>query len=72
MKHFHGHRHFHMICGSDADALRLGLLLDEGTDVNAEGRHYGNALQAASAGGHEKVVQILVNAGAQHHCSMKV
>jgi hypothetical protein len=32
--------------------------------VNAQGGHYGNALQAASVEGHEKVVQMLLNAGA--------
>jgi hypothetical protein len=34
-------------------------LLDEGAEVNAQGGGYGNALQAASSRGHEKVVQIL-------------
>ena len=33
-------------------------------DINAQGGHYGNALQAASGNGHEKVVQMLVDAGA--------
>jgi ankyrin repeat protein len=28
------------------------LLLDHGTDVNAQGSHYGTALQAASTQGH--------------------
>ena len=40
-------------------------LLDARADVNAQGGKYGNALQAASYGGHEKVVQILMNAGAE-------
>ena len=35
-----------------------------GADVNAEGRYYGNALQAASAEGHEIVVQLLLQKGA--------
>jgi ankyrin repeat domain-containing protein 50 len=30
--------------------------------VNAQSKEYGNALQAASYGGHEKMVQILINA----------
>lgn len=35
------------------------MLLDRDADVNAQGGYYGNALQAASHQGHEKVVQIL-------------
>ena len=33
------------------------------TDVNAQGGHYGNALQAASWGGHEAVVRLLLDKG---------
>jgi hypothetical protein len=33
-------------------------------DVNAQGGYYGNALQAASVGGHERVVKMLLDAGA--------
>jgi hypothetical protein len=40
------------------------MLLDKGAEVNAHGGQYGNALQAASAGGHEQVVKMLLNAGA--------
>ncbi|KAI1561721.1 fibronectin type 3 and ankyrin repeat domain protein 1, partial [Pyrenophora tritici-repentis] len=40
------------------------LLLDKGADVNAQGGGYGNALQAASAGGHEQVVKTLLDKGA--------
>jgi len=40
------------------------LLLDKGADVNAQGGYYGNALQAASLGGHEAVVRLLVDKGA--------
>ena len=40
------------------------MLLDKGADVNAQGGEYGNALQAASAGGHEAVVRLLVDKGA--------
>jgi hypothetical protein len=35
------------------------MLLDKGAGVNAQGGRYGNALQAASAKGHETVVQTL-------------
>ena len=40
------------------------LLLSKGADVNAQGGEYGNALQAASDGGHEKVVELLLSKGA--------
>lgn len=33
--------------------------------MNAQGGRYGNALQAASVGGHEKVVRMLMDAGAE-------
>ncbi|USP74433.1 hypothetical protein yc1106_01707 [Curvularia clavata] len=38
--------------------------LEEGTDVNAQGGDYGNALQAASYRGHEQIVQLLLDNGA--------
>lgn len=41
-----------------------GLLLDKGADANAQGGRYGNALQAASARGHEQVVEMLLDKGA--------
>jgi ankyrin repeat protein len=40
------------------------LLLDKGARVNAQGGEYGNALQAASNGGHKQVVRMLLSAGA--------
>jgi len=40
------------------------LLLIKGADVNAQGGFYGNALQAASAGGHEQVVKTLLDENA--------
>jgi ankyrin repeat protein len=44
------------------------LLLDKGADVNApvnaQGGGYGNALQAASHTGHEAVVKLLLDKGA--------
>jgi hypothetical protein len=38
--------------------------LEDGADVNAQGGHYGNALQAASYGGHEQIVRLLLKKGA--------
>ncbi|KXJ84981.1 Pfs, NACHT and ankyrin domain protein [Microdochium bolleyi] len=35
-------------------------LLEKGADVNAQGGEYGNALQAASARGHEAIVRLLL------------
>jgi hypothetical protein len=37
------------------------MRVDEGADVHAQGGQNGNALQAASARGHEKVVRILLD-----------
>jgi hypothetical protein len=45
-------------------SLRLELLLSKGADVNAQGGQHGNALQAASLGGHDKVVELLLSKGA--------
>jgi ankyrin repeat protein len=39
------------------------LLLEKGADVNAQGG-YGNALQAASVGGHEGIMKLLLEKGA--------
>jgi adenosylmethionine-8-amino-7-oxononanoate aminotransferase len=39
------------------------MLVNAGADVHAQGGYHGNALYAASAGGHEKVVQMLVDLG---------
>jgi hypothetical protein len=52
-------------------ASRLGLfricsyLIEAKTEVNAQGGEHGNALQAASYGGHEGLVQLLLGAGAE-------
>ncbi|KAI1586661.1 ankyrin repeat domain containing protein [Pyrenophora tritici-repentis] len=40
------------------------MLLDKGANPNAQGGDYGNALQAASAGGNEQVVKMLLDKGA--------
>ena len=37
----------------------IGSFLREGADANAQGGVYGNALQAASNGGHDDLVQQL-------------
>ncbi|OQE32554.1 hypothetical protein PENFLA_c001G04688 [Penicillium flavigenum] len=39
------------------------LLLERGADANAQGRRYGNALQAACSGGHDKIAQMLLERG---------
>ena len=41
------------------------LLLEKGTEVNAQGGHYGNALQAAASRGHEGIVMQLLEKGAE-------
>ena len=40
------------------------MLVEKGADVNAQGGRYGNALQAASSGGHKETAQMLVEKGA--------
>jgi hypothetical protein len=40
------------------------LLLSKGADINAQGGRYGNALQAASEQGHDKIVELLLSKGA--------
>ncbi|WQF77432.1 Putative nucleoside phosphorylase domain, NACHT nucleoside triphosphatase [Colletotrichum destructivum] len=42
----------------------VSRLLSEQIDIEAQGGKYGNALQAASAMGHEAIVQMLLDAGA--------
>lgn len=41
-----------------------GILIDKGADVNAQGGHYGNTLQAASQGGQQDIVNLLQRRGA--------
>jgi hypothetical protein len=36
------------------------MLLERNAEVNAQAGHYGNALRAASSGGHEKIIQMLL------------
>ena len=40
------------------------MLLEKGAEVNAQGGEYGDALQAASLGGYEKVIEMLLEKGA--------
>ena len=40
-------------------------LLEKGAEVNAQGGYYGNALQAASYGGHVAIVKVLLEKGAE-------
>ena len=42
----------------------MKLVLEKGADVNAQGGLHGNALQAASLGGHEAIVKLLLEKGA--------
>jgi len=42
----------------------MNLLLEKGADVNAQGGHYGNALQAAASEGHGMIVNLLLEKGA--------
>ena len=35
------------------------MLLEQGADINAQGGHYGNALQAARHGGYHHIVKLL-------------
>ena len=43
----------------------MQLLLDKGAEVNAQGGRFGNALQAALEGGYKKIVQLLLDKGAE-------
>jgi hypothetical protein len=40
------------------------ILLEMGAEVNEQHGRYGNALQAVSYGGHEKIVELLLSKGA--------
>ncbi|PVH98341.1 hypothetical protein DM02DRAFT_485639, partial [Periconia macrospinosa] len=46
---------------SEAHFQIVQLLFKNGTDVNTQGRHYSNALQAASATGHDQMVKLLLD-----------
>ena len=48
------------------------MLLNKGANVNAQGGRYGNALYAASSGGHDQVVQILLDKEADINKALQV
>ena len=49
------------------------LLLRNDADVNAPSRHDGkDAIQAASAGGHERIVELLLKHSAKEHRKNRV
>ncbi|KAK2764811.1 hypothetical protein CKAH01_15750 [Colletotrichum kahawae] len=53
---------YYVACGGIVSAVEE--VLKNGADVNTQGGRYGNALQAASGGGHQEIVQMLLNNGA--------
>lgn len=54
---------YSMAENGDVEAVKV--LPNTKADVNAQGGYYGNALQAASRNGHEAVVRLLLDKGAQ-------
>ncbi|KXX76906.1 Serine/threonine-protein kinase TNNI3K [Madurella mycetomatis] len=38
--------------------------LEKGADANLKGGHFGTVLQVAAAGGHDKIIQMLLEKGA--------
>src|SRR5947207_1319156 len=58
--------HLTIIMGNSQFVGLTGVekLLVNGADVNAQGGHYGNTLQAASVNGHPEVVEMLLARGA--------
>ena len=42
------------------------MLLAEGAKANARSRRYGTALQAASSGGHDKIVEMVLKGQSTH------
>ena len=52
------------IAAEEGQHVVVQLLLELGADVNARGGLYGNALQAASAGGYLEIVRVLLKFGA--------
>ncbi len=50
--------------GTSIDSLLCTWVINVSIEINAQGGQFGNALQAASCGGHEKMVQLLLDKGA--------
>ena len=48
----------------NTSALSLASTLVMSKQINAQGGYYGNTLQAASWGGHNQVMQVLLDKGA--------
>jgi hypothetical protein len=56
-------------CAASRRSLSIfQLLLVKGAEVPAQGGYFGNALQAASLNGHEKIVELLFSNGADAIC----
>ncbi|KAJ7278261.1 ankyrin repeat-containing domain protein [Mycena rebaudengoi] len=59
------HKEQDLIGAAQSGSLGMVQLpINQGANVNEQGGHYGNALQAVSVDGHEAVVQLLLNQGA--------
>ena len=43
--------------------------MDQAADVHAQGRHFGNALQAALFAGHRAIAKLLIDNGADVNAS---
>ncbi|OAG12718.1 ankyrin [Paraphaeosphaeria sporulosa] len=54
------------LAAANGHCLTAGWLINNGANVNAQGGGYGNALQAASYGGHEAIVKLLLDKGAEY------
>ena len=62
----------HFWCTPQPATVAQQMLLDEGADINAQCRDFGNALQAAASRGHNKVVQMLLENVPLGYSSFKV
>ena len=53
-----------LLASAEGQEQTVKMVLDEGTDVNAQGEYYGNALQAASERGDKEMAMLLLDKGA--------